>query len=70
LVREVARSGRGSYYFVEENENLKAKVIGALKKATAPSLKNCSINWSLGKSATGIELEAPAGRFIGEIFRN
>jgi hypothetical protein len=34
LVKEVARAGRGSYCFVEENENLKSKVISALKKAT------------------------------------
>lgn len=40
LVLEVARAGRGTYSFVEETDNLKAKVINALKKATEPSLKN------------------------------
>lgn len=69
-MREVARAGRGSYCFVEENENLKAKVIGALKKATVPSLKNCSIEWFTNTSGIGIDLEAPDGRKIGEIFRN
>jgi hypothetical protein len=42
LVRELARAGRGSYSFVEEAENLKGKVISALKKAVEPSLKNCN----------------------------
>lgn len=38
LVKNVAKAGRGSYSFVEENENLKAKVIKALQKAVEPSL--------------------------------
>lgn len=43
LVKEVAKAGRGSYSFVDEkSENLKGKVISALRKATEPSLKNCS----------------------------
>jgi hypothetical protein len=34
----LARAGGGSYSFVEETDNLKAKVIKALKKAVEPSL--------------------------------
>ena len=46
LVKEVARAGRGSYSFVSEDDNLKAKVISALKKAIEPSLHGCQIKWS------------------------
>ena len=41
LVKSVAKAGRGSYSFVEEDDNLKAKVIRALKKAIEPSLQGC-----------------------------
>jgi hypothetical protein len=42
LVKEVAKAGRGSYSFVDEkSENLKGKVISALRKAVEPSLKEC-----------------------------
>lgn len=34
LVKEVARAGRGSYSFIEEDENLNVKVINALKNST------------------------------------
>jgi hypothetical protein len=45
LVKEVAIAGRGSYSFVDEkSENLKGKVISALRKAAEPSLKNCLFN--------------------------
>jgi hypothetical protein len=43
LVKEVAKAGRGSYSFVDEkSDNLKGKVISALRKAVEPSLKACS----------------------------
>jgi len=41
LVKELARAGRGSYSFIEEDDNLKVKVIKALKKAIEPSLQGC-----------------------------
>lgn len=42
LVLEVAKAGRGSYSFVDENsKNLKGLVITALRKAAEPSLKDC-----------------------------
>jgi hypothetical protein len=68
-VKEVARAGRGSYCFVEENENLKAKVISALKKATQPSLKNVKIKWFENINLAP-ELEAPSGLTLGEVFRD
>jgi hypothetical protein len=42
-VKEVAKAGRGSYSFVDEKSGneLKGKVISALRKAVEPSLKGC-----------------------------
>ena len=47
LVKETAKAGRGSFSFVEESDNLKVKVINALKKASEPSLKDCQITCNL-----------------------
>jgi len=33
MIKNVALAGRGSYYFADDNENLKVKVIEALGKA-------------------------------------
>jgi hypothetical protein len=33
LIKESASAGRGSYYFANEDENLKSKVIAALGKS-------------------------------------
>jgi hypothetical protein len=45
LVKEVAIAGRGSYSFVSDKDNLNVKVIDALKKASNPSLRNCSLKF-------------------------
>lgn len=58
-------AGRGSYSIVYENENLKAKVIQSLNKATSISLKNCKISHSQNPLIESID----NGKF-GEIFRN
>ena len=68
LVKEVAKAGRGSYSFVDEqSENLKGKVISALRKAVEPSLKDCKFQYQVTGPST---LEAPTGGVIGEAFRN
>jgi hypothetical protein len=65
LVKEVAKAGRGTYSFVDEkSDNLKGKVISALKKATEPSLKNCKFTFSAFK------LSSPDMGYAGEAFRN
>ena len=46
LVKEVAIAGKGTYSFVEETQNLKAKVIGALKRAMEPCISDCKITWN------------------------
>lgn len=66
LVKEVAKAGRGSYSFVDEkSENLKGKVISALRKAVEPSLKNCRFTYN----ASSI-IESPFAGLVGEAFRN
>lgn len=65
LVKSVARAGRGSFSFVEENDNLKAKVIKALKKATEPSLQGVMFTFP-----QSLEVQCPRGGYIGEAFRN
>lgn len=70
LVKEVAKAGRGSYSFVDEQSEsvLKGKVITALRRAVEPSLQNaCFVNKvGVGKPL----LEAPSNGRIGEAFRN
>lgn len=69
LVKEIAKAGRGSYSFVDEkSENLKGKVISALRKAVEPSLKGCSFSY-ITESGAPI-LESPFAGVIGEAFRN
>ena len=59
LIKRTAIAGRGSYSFAIDNvTNLSGQVIQALKKATQPSLKDCSFSWS-GKKID-----------LGEVFRN
>jgi hypothetical protein len=66
LVKEVAKAGRGSYSFVDEaSENLKGKVISALRKAVEPSLQGCKFTYS-----SPCQIESPASGHIGEAFRN
>ena len=67
MVKEVAKAGRGSYSFVQESsDNLKGKVISALRKAVEPSLKGCSFLYSSKNTV----LAAPDNGQIGEAFRN
>eukprot|EP00347_Sterkiella_histriomuscorum_P014103 403362158 len=65
LVKGLAKAGRGSYSFVEENDNLKAKVIKALKKAVEPSLQGCRFEFP-----KDCEIQCPRDGLIGEAFRN
>jgi hypothetical protein len=66
LVKEVAKAGRGSYSFVDEkSENLKGKVINALRRAVEPSLTGCSFSYSVKPI-----LDAPSAGLIGEAFRH
>lgn len=66
LVKEVAKAGRGSYSFVDEkSENLKGRVISALRKAVEPSLKECRFVYNLEPL-----VESPALGLVGEAFRN
>jgi hypothetical protein len=65
LVKSVAKAGRGSYSFVEESDNLKGKVISALRKAVEPSLKACKFTFN-----TANLLESPENGVVGEAFRN
>ena len=65
LVKEVAKAGRGTFSFVDEkSDNLKGKVISALKKAVEPSLKNCKFNYGANL------LSSPDQGDVGEAFRN
>ena len=65
LVKEVAKAGRGTYSFVDvKSDNLKGKVISALKKAAEPSLKNCKFNYGVTL------LSSPDQGAVGEAFRN
>ena len=65
LVKEVAKAGRGTYSFVDEkSDNLKGKVISALKKAVEPSLKNCKFTYG------SHNLASPDVASCGEAFRN
>jgi len=56
--------GRGSYYLVEDDENLKPKVIAALGKAMSPSLQSCQIKVNCDQKVTSSDGN------LGEVFRN
>jgi len=64
-VKETAKKGKGSYYLVEDNENLKPKVIKALAKAMSPSLTGCKITSNIQKP-----IVASSDGELGEVFRN
>jgi hypothetical protein len=69
LVEEVAKAGCGSYSFVvDANDNLKAKVIEALRKALNPSLRGCKFTNQIpgGKPV----VVTPENGSLGEVFRN
>lgn len=65
LVKGLAKAGRGTASFVAEQDNLKAKVIKALQRATDPTFKDARIQWP--KMPT---LQSPADGNVGEVFRN
>jgi hypothetical protein len=66
LVKKVAKAGRGSYSFVDENsDNLKGKVIAALTRAVEPSLKNCRFT-----TECQVQLMSPPSGKGSEAFRN
>jgi hypothetical protein len=68
LVKEVAKAGRGSSSFiVDAEDNMKGKVISALRKATEASLKGCRFTHILEGQAM---MAVPENGVIGEAFRN
>ena len=70
LVKEVAKAGRGSYSFVDEkSENLKGKVITALRRAVEPSLKGCSFSYMIEGGGSPLH-ESPFAGYVGEAFRH
>jgi len=70
LVQEVAKAARGSYSFVEDaNDNLKAKVIEALRKAINPSLQGCKFSNNFAKIGAPAVV-TPEDGHIGEAFRH
>ena len=67
LVSEVAKAGRGTASFVDETSNdLRGKVITALKIASEPSYQDCKFNI---KELVPI-LDYPSQGIVGEAFRN
>jgi hypothetical protein len=67
LVNEVAKAGRGTASFVDESsDDLKGKVITALKKASQPSYYDCYFKI---KDHVPI-MDSPSKGIIGEAYRN
>ena len=67
LVTEVAKAGRGTASFVDESsDDLKGKVITALKKASEPSFYDCKFKI---KDQVPI-MDSPQQGIAGEAFRN
>jgi len=66
-VNEVAKAGRGTASFVDESsDDLKGKVITALKKASQPSYYDCKFKI---KDHVPI-MDSPSNGIVGEAFRN
>ena len=67
LIQEVAKAARGSYSFVEDsNDNLKVKVIEALRKAINASLQGCKFSNKIAGAPAVVTTEDGQ---IGEAFR-
>jgi hypothetical protein len=67
LVNEVAKAGRGTASFVDESsDDLKGKVITALKKASQPSYYDCKFKIKDQEPL----MDSPPKGMVGEAFRN
>src|ERR1044072_3164881 len=72
LIESVARSGRGYAQFVTNNERMDKKVIGMLKNALKPPIKDYKITWTdidyteLAESVTPIEVDKPTISFMSD----
>src|ERR1044072_7348540 len=72
LVESVARSGKGYAQFVTNNERMDKKVIGMLKNALKPPIKDYKITWTdidyteLAESVTPIEVDKPTISFMSD----
>jgi von Willebrand factor A domain-containing protein 5 len=67
LVNEIANNGLGSATIVADNDpQINAKVIRALKLASKPAYTNLIVDWGLNKSA--VRLEAPTSPFIRNVY--
>jgi len=67
LVRESARAGKGTFSFIAEDSNLKAKVIEALQRCLEPCYQDVTIQWS---NPLSVLFDAPSGAQIGQIYRH
>ena len=68
LVENIAKAGKGTASFlVEQSNDLKGKVINALKKAYEPSYYGCKFDIT---SQAKPMLQSPSNGEIGEAFRN
>lgn len=61
----IAKAGKGTYYLVQDNDNLKEFVIKGLNKASQPAMSNVQVK--LG--CQNLVLEAESSDY-GEVYRN
>src|ERR1051325_3107596 len=72
LVESVARAGKGYAQFVTNNERMDKKVIGMLKNALKPPIKDYKITWTdtdyteLAESVTPMEVDKPTISFMSD----
>lgn len=67
LIKNVAKASRGKAVFIKDNDNMKAKVISAMKSSLTDCLHDVSLNWELPDcfTATTIPVE-PSVIFSGD----
>ncbi|CAC5363311.1 unnamed protein product [Mytilus coruscus] len=67
LIKNVAKASRGKAVFIKDNDNMKAKVISAMKSSLTDCLHDVSLNWELPEcfTATTIPVE-PSVIFSGD----
>ncbi|XP_076104765.1 von Willebrand factor A domain-containing protein 5A-like [Mytilus galloprovincialis] len=61
LIKNVAKASRGKAVFIKDNDNMKAKVISAMKSSLTDCLHDVNLNWELPEcfTATTIPVEPP-----------
>ena len=71
LIESVARSGKGYAQFVANNERMDKKVIGMLKNALKPPIKDYKITWTDDSTDNdSTEMKKPIIRFTSNILTN